>query len=94
MTHGSPEQCSGLYAWSRIRRFRVQDLLGRDSPGAALEVWPSQLCIREKLDQGIGPVRFIVQYLNQGTENRHKDGGELTLREHVQSKPLVIAEDR
>ncbi len=54
-------------------------------PGSAFQV-------REKLDQGIGPVR--LQYLNQGTENRHKDGGELTLREHVQSKPLVIAEDR
>jgi hypothetical protein len=36
----SPEQRSGLYAGSRIRRFRVRDPLGSDTPGVALVVWP------------------------------------------------------
>jgi hypothetical protein len=35
-----PEQRSGLYAGSRIRRFRVRDPLGSDTPGVALVVWP------------------------------------------------------
>jgi hypothetical protein len=36
----SPEQRSGLYAGSRIWRFRVRDPLGSDTPGVALAVWP------------------------------------------------------
>jgi hypothetical protein len=36
----SPEQRSGLYAGSRIPRFRVRDPLGSDTPGVALVVWP------------------------------------------------------
>jgi hypothetical protein len=36
----SPEQRSGLYAGSRIRRFLVRDPLGSDTPGVALVVWP------------------------------------------------------
>jgi hypothetical protein len=36
----SPEYQSGLYAGSRIRRFRVRDRLGSDILGGALEVWP------------------------------------------------------
>jgi hypothetical protein len=35
-----PEQRSGLYAGSRIRRFLVRDPLGSDTPGGALEVRP------------------------------------------------------
>jgi hypothetical protein len=40
LTYVSPEQRSGLYAGSRIRRFRVRDPLGSDTPGVALVVWP------------------------------------------------------
>jgi hypothetical protein len=36
----SPEQRSGLYAGSRIWRFRVRDPLGSDTPGGALVVRP------------------------------------------------------
>jgi hypothetical protein len=35
-----PEERSGLYAGSRIWRFRVQDPLGSDTAGGALVVWP------------------------------------------------------
>jgi hypothetical protein len=38
--YSSPKQRSGLYAGSRIWRFRVRDPLGSDIPGVALVVWP------------------------------------------------------
>jgi hypothetical protein len=36
----SPEQRSGLYAGSRIWRFRIRDPVESDTPGVALVVWP------------------------------------------------------